>query len=79
MAQYLSSLRVKSDGEAIYVPNGGILLSQLQDSHFQEIENRLSSLLSDGNTVFANFIKKYWPVFLIFTFLLLIFILYIIK
>ena len=79
MAQYLSSLRVNSDGEAIYVPNGGILLSQLQDSHFQEIENRLSSLLSDGNTVFANFIKKYWPVFLIFTFLLLIFILYIIK
>jgi hypothetical protein len=79
MAQYLSSLRINSLGESIFVPNGGILLNQLEDSHFKQLENKLASVLSDGNTVVANFIKKYWPAFLIFFFLLLIFLLYIIK
>jgi hypothetical protein len=78
-AQYLQSLKINSLGEPIYIPNGGMCVTDLDSSHFQKIANQLSLILAEGNTVSANFIKKYWPVFLILVFLFLIFIFFIIK
>jgi hypothetical protein len=78
-AQYLSSLRVNSIGDPIYLPNGGVTISQMNSSHWRDMEMQLSNVFADGNTVVANTLIKFWPLFVILAIVILIFIIYIVK
>lgn len=79
MAQYLSALRVNSDGDAIRMPEGGKLLSDMDPTLFRTVEDDISLFLSDGNTVVSNFLVKYWPFFVVIVIIILIFLIYIVK
>lgn len=78
-AQYLSSLRVNSIGDPIYLPSGGVTISQMNSSHWRDMEMQLSNFFADGNTVVGNVIVKFWPLFVILAIVILIFIIYIVK
>jgi hypothetical protein len=78
-AQYLSSLRVNSIGDPIYLPNGGVTISQMNSSDWRDMEMQLSNFFADGNTVVSNVIVKFWPLFVILAIVILIFIIYIVK
>lgn len=78
-AQYLSSLRVNSVGDPIYLPNGGVTISQMNSSHWRNMELQLSNAFADGNTVVGNVVMKFWPLFAILVIVILIFIIYIVK
>lgn len=79
MAQYLSALRVNSDGDAIRMPEGGKFLSDIDSTLFRTVEDDVSLFLSDGNTVVSNFLVKYWPFFVVIILIFLIFLIYIVK
>ena len=78
-ARYLASLRINSLGEPIYLPNGGISIYQLNQAHWQEMEQEISNFFADGNTVVGNSLMKFWPIFIILAIVILIFIIYIVK
>lgn len=78
-ARYLSSLRINSVGDVIYLPDGGVTIADMNNSEWQKMEKQLSNALADGNTVVANNIIRFWPLFVIIAILILIFIIYIVK
>jgi hypothetical protein len=78
-AQYLSSLRVNSVGDPIYLPNGGVTISQMNSSDWKNMERQVSNFFAEGNTVVGNVFMKFWPVFVILIIIILTFIIYIVK
>lgn len=72
MAYYLDNLTFNSVGERICIPVGG---SALTRNDLLKIDNKISEFLSDGNTVVANWLKKYLPIILLIMVILFIIIL----
>ena len=76
MTRWLNSRDFNSNNQPIYWPKGGV---QADNNTLDKISKNLSITISDGNSIVANWIYKFFPIIIFVIIIIIILIFYLIK